>query len=168
MAINSKYIVKDLLDLLIPIITDPVKNVYPWQSFVIFKLLAYHKIPNRELQQHAKKLIIEYEQLNKAPEIAGACLYIASVESDAVELIKDSFNNGKFQSRITTRSALLCLQSIPTASLNPRQMDPLLIKIHETAYAKFTETNVAAPLIAAPPKISFKNITRDLPQFTSM
>ena len=168
MAIDSKYIGKDLLDLLIPIITDPVKNIYPWQSFVIFKLLAYHKIPDKELQQHAKKLIIEYEQLNKAPEIAGACLYIASVESDAVDLIKDSFNNGKFRSRITTRSAVLCLQSIAPTSLNPRHLDPLLIRIHETAYAKFIEKNIAAPLIAAPSKVSFKNITRDLPQFTSM
>jgi hypothetical protein len=168
MTLDKAYITTDLLDVLVPLITDRDKNIYQWQAYSIFKLLAYHKIQNANLLQYAKQLISSALGKERAPEVAGACLYLGSTEDTAVNLIKHAFSKGYFDSYISKRCAILCLQSIEPNNLPKNQMDDVLIEGHTQAYNKFIETGEQAPLIKGPAKLKIQNISRDLPQIISL
>ncbi|WP_367867103.1 reverse transcriptase domain-containing protein [Pedobacter sp. WC2423] len=167
MAIDKDYITKSLLDVLITSITDPGKNIYTWQSYSIFKLLAYHKITDPALLLYAEKLITNSQGTEKAPEVAGACIYFAALSPGAVSIIKRSFNKGFFNTYISQRSALLCLESVPQINLTA-ELDRGLKTVHQNAYVAFLTTGKKSDLVSGPGEIKLKDIPRDLPLFVSL
>mgnify|MGYP001554184081 CR=1 FL=1 len=105
--------------------------------------------------------------IEKAPVVAGACLYLASVDITSINLIKSAFNRGFFQSHLSKRCALICLQSIAPTELNISFLDAVDKEVHLQAFNKFTETG-EQPIVYGLPKLKVNQISRDLPQVISL
>ncbi|WDF78964.1 RNA-directed DNA polymerase [Mucilaginibacter sp. KACC 22773] len=167
LTVDRQYITNDLLAILIPLVINASKNIYTWQSYLILKLLAFHQVADTELQQFAQKIINHSQGVEKAPVVAGACLYLASVDTTSINLIKSSFNRGYFQSHLSKRCALICLQSIAPGDLNNSYLDAVDKEIHLKAYNKFTEFGKQS-FVYGLPKLKVNQISRDLPQIISL
>jgi len=167
LTVDRQYVTDDLLAILIPLVTNEEKNIYTWQSYLILKLLAFHKVTDTGLQQFAQKMINHSQGVERAPVVAGACLYLASVDTTSINLIKSSFNRGYFQSHLSKRCALICLQSIAPSDLNNSYLDAVDKEIHLKAYNKFAESGQQT-FVYGLPKLKVNQISRDLPQIISL
>lgn len=167
MTVDQNYITSELLNILISLITDDSRNIYPWQSYLTFKLLAYHKINDIALRAFAQQMIQSSQGIEKAPIVAGACIYLASVDADAVDLIKTSLNRGFFGTCLVKRCALICLQTVCPDQIGDANIDDVEREIHRQAYECIRAG--AEPLyVKGLPKLKINKISRDLPQVISL
>jgi len=168
MTIDASYITPELLQILVPLVMDDNRNIYPWQAYLILKLLAYHKIKHPALQDYAQKMVDNSQGIEKAPIVAGACLYFASVDDNAVEMIKTSLNKQFFRGQLAVRCALVCLQTVAPEQIANANIDIAERLIHEEAYRKYSEDNKQLAYVNGLPKLKINKISRDMPQIISL
>jgi len=168
MTVESDYITDKVIALIVPLVTNEEKNIYPWQAYQIFKLMAYHKIENNELKGYANNMVSQPHGPDKSPIVAGACLYLSTTDNNAIGTIKSALLRKHFMGQLANRCAMISLQSIAPSQLVGFPIDSTMAQIHKQAYEKYVEKGVIAPIVAGFPKLKINSISRDLPQIISL
>jgi len=168
MTVDGSYITPELLDIIVPLVTDENRNIYPWQSYLIFKLLGFHKITNPALQTFAQNMIVHSQGKEKEPVVAGACIYLSSVDANAVEIIKSSLIKKFFTGQLAKRCALICLQTVPPDQLTKANISDVERAIHAKAYQEYEAGGKDPLYVKGLPKLKINKISRDLPETISL
>jgi len=87
-------------------------NTYAFQTYLLWLLLAKHKINSTEVLEYAVRQIERNDETNK-PVIAGMLIYVCSVNAEyrriVIRKLEEQFTHGYFQNRI----ALITLRKFP-------------------------------------------------------
>jgi len=167
MTIQPNYLTNEVVALLVPLVIDPEKNIYPWQSFQILKLMAFHKIDNNELKNYANNIVSQPQSADKSPVVAGACLYLSTTDSNAIGTIKSALKRKYILGHLAKRCALIALQTVSPTEL-AGLMDITMTEIHNQAYEKYIGTGEITPIVLGFPKLRINKISRDLPEIISL
>lgn len=168
LAIEANYLTQDLIDIMAHIITDSERNIYPWQAYTIFKVLAYHKIKNIQLENYCKLLLLRDFASERAAEVGGACIYLAATDPHAIDAIKRAYNMGIFRTYFSQRCALLALQTISPTSLVYQNANSSLMLFHRKAYEQHQNEQKTPVYVSGLPKLNFNQIAKDLPGIISL
>ncbi len=168
MTVDKSYITLELLNILVPLVTDHARNIYPWQSYSILKLLAFHKIENAILQHFTQSLIVTSQGIEKGPVVAGACIYLTSVDVNAIEIIKASLNRRYFNGHLAIRCALICLQTVSPEQIKNSNISAVERDIHTKSYHEYAENGKEPMYIKGLSKLKINKMSRDLPQVISL
>lgn len=168
MTVDSSYITPDILNIMVTLVTDDDRNIYPWQSYLILNLLAYHKIKNPLLERFAHDIIVNSQGVQKGPLVAGACIYLTSVDTSAVDLIKVSLVKNFFSGHLAIRCALICLQTVAPDQIRNSNITDVEREIHKQAYHRYAVDGKEPVYVEGLPKLKINKISRDLPQVISL
>lgn len=102
----------------IEIVLEAKYNVYPWQGYHLWLLLAKHKIDNVKLRKYASNYLDSNDETSR-PTIAAMMIYMGTIDEDYRRVIlrkyNDGFTNGSnFQERI----ALIVLRAIESSDIS--------------------------------------------------
>jgi len=168
MAIDSSYLKDELLNVMCVLLTEEKKNVYSWQAYHIWKLLAFHRIVKPELQTQAFKIIDGFA-IKRAAEIGGAAIYLASTDLSkyADELVK-CFNSRviSLQDEFLKRCFVIALRTVSTQDLNfngDSRLQKMHFDLNAAEGSSTTNTEYVSPL----PSLRLNEVFRNLPDQVS-
>ncbi|MBI2471731.1 MAG: RNA-directed DNA polymerase [Planctomycetes bacterium] len=97
------------LDSIAELLSDDSKNIYGWQSYLLWQLLVTHRRDDSDLRKLAIRNI---KQKAKDPDIAGSALYLGACGAgkDRVFVAK---NFSSFSSHLIQRNALIAVHELP-------------------------------------------------------
>lgn len=115
---DKKYIPIRFWNEAIEIVLDIKYNVYPWQGYHLWLLLAKHKIDDVNLKKYASKYLDANDETS-IPVIAAMMIYMGTIDQDYRRVILRKYNEGfthgsNFQERI----ALIVLRAIDPSVIN--------------------------------------------------
>ncbi len=100
----------EVWDSVYEIITDDRYNIYSWQAYHLWLILAKHKFNSRELIKYAIESV-EKNDDTKRPIVASMLIYLCSVDENYRKILlrkfEENFTHGYFQNRL----ALITLRS---------------------------------------------------------
>lgn len=111
--LKSVELSKTHLDSIAEILADDSKNVYGWQSYLLWQCLVTHRRDDGELKKLAKRKIRQRVMAKpKDPDIAGSALYLGACggEDERVFVAK---NFSSFRSQLIQRNALIAVHELP-------------------------------------------------------
>lgn len=109
--IDPKLIKKKFWDEIVSIVTSEEYNIYPWQCYHLWFLLAKHKIEDQRLSRFASRYLDSNDDLRR-PVIAALLIYMGSVDERYRRVILEKYKRkgfivGHFQKRL----ALIALRN---------------------------------------------------------
>lgn len=143
--LSADLIEEEYLEDLKTFVLDPRFNIYTYQSYQIWLLLANHKCDNDELRQFAINQIQRDDQTN-GPSIAAMVIYMCSVDTNFHRVINRKLTDGRFKhSFFQSRLALIAQRKLDISSI-PIEMVHSSLK---TA-PRFTNTFKNKDLVLSP------------------
>ncbi len=117
-VLDKIYIPNRLWSEAIEIVLDIKYNVYPWQGYHLWLLLAKHKIDNVKLRKYASNYLDSKDETSR-PIIAAMMIYMGTIDQDYRRVILRKYNEGfthgsNFQERI----ALIVLRAIESSDIS--------------------------------------------------
>ncbi len=159
MSINSTYFTTELIDEIGYLLLEKNKNVYSWQAFHLWKLLAFHKIKRTNLLERAGIVVFDEHSNSRTAEIAAATLYISATGYNeyGARLLR-YFNSNQFSDDLLKRCFVIALRKVNSNELDFRD-DKELQRMH-----KELATNEEFPQYVSPlPPLKLSKILRNLP-----
>lgn len=133
MSLPREWITMDIWERLSDLVCDNKLNIYSWQTYHIWMLLAFHKYDTPLLKQYAL-VNIEKNNQTQLPAIAAMIIYLGTIDSNYRRIIlrkhTESFSLGYFQNRAT----LIALRGFEPILLENCQSHEKLIQAHNFLY----------------------------------
>lgn len=134
------------------------QNIYDWQSYLLWTLLAYHKFVDKDLIDFGME-VIDNPNPNKKAETSAVAIYLASVAKPYyISKIKTSFDESKFIDHYTQRNVLISMKKIHHGEFNENFMLPAHRGIMQIL------NNVKGDYIKQLPILKPEEIYSDLPK----
>lgn len=116
-VLDKTYIPNRFWNEAIEIVLDVKYNVYPWQGYHLWLLLAKHKIDDVKLRKYASNYLDSNDETSR-PIIAAMMIYMGTIDKDFRRVILRKYNEGfthgcNFQERI----ALIVLRAIESSEI---------------------------------------------------
>ncbi len=114
----------------IEIVLESKYNVYPWQGYHLWLLLAKHKIDNVELRKYASNYLDTNDETSR-PVIAAMMIYMGTIDLDYRRVILRKYNEGfTHSSNFQERIALIVLRAIETSEISSK--DAKVKAVHQS------------------------------------
>ncbi|SDB50266.1 P63C domain-containing protein [Flavobacteriaceae bacterium MAR_2010_188] len=132
--LSSEMVHNEFLPDLIPLVLDSRFNIFAYQNYQVWLLLAHHKCDVENLREFAIDQIERNDQTNEAG-IAAMIIYMCSVDPHYHRIINRKFTEGKYQhSYFQARLSLIAQRTLEISSIP-------VDKIHSTLKKAPTFTN---------------------------
>lgn len=128
--IPTETIQNDFLDLLKIIVLDDRYNIYAFQTYQIWLLLAKHKCDTKELRKYACEQIEKNDETNR-PVIASMILYMCSIDHGYRRVILRKFGEHFTHRYFQNRAALISLRAFPADIIDSKIIDKTLVHAHQ-------------------------------------
>lgn len=139
------------------------KNIYEWQEFHLWRILASHKYNNNELIVKSRKNITE--KLNIPPIIAGSILYLCSIgDNRDKKYVANEFKNLK--NFFVQRAALVGIKSLDYSTVIKPLVESHIVGSLKGCYKKLKD-DYKDQFIMIPKKLNYKDFYDELPDFIS-
>lgn len=130
--IDLKLIPESTWNEIIKIVTSEKYNIYTWQCYHLWLLLAKHKIKSPTLSNFASRFLDTNDDLSR-PVIAALMIYMGSIDENYRRIILDKYKKyefikGEFQKRL----ALITLRSFHTEDVCSE--NSLDTSVHKSLY----------------------------------
>lgn len=162
-AIDSQYLSASIWQRISETVLDVNKNIYEWQSYLIWHLMAHHRYSNPQALVSAR-LIVDQANASNKPGTAGAIIYLATMgEPHDKDKVLRSLRDDKFLDHLTRRSAVIALRKYDPNVIGSAIVDKSLMVAHATLHAENSDVHIAEL-----PKLRLKDIYRDLEEIQSL
>ncbi|MBK7809434.1 MAG: RNA-directed DNA polymerase [Saprospiraceae bacterium] len=111
--IDIKLIPVSTWDEIIEIVTNIKYNIYHWQCYHLWLMLAKHKIKDPKLSIYASKFLDSNDDLNR-PVIAALMIYMGSIDENYRRIVLGKFKNDFTDGYFQKRAALITLRNFHT------------------------------------------------------
>lgn len=101
----------------IEIVLDAKFNIYPWQGYHLWLLLAKHKIDDVNLRKYASNYLDSNDETSR-PIIAAMMIYMGTIDSDYRRVILRKYNEGFTHGNFQNRIALIVLRAIESSEVS--------------------------------------------------
>ncbi len=115
--LEAKYIPESFWSKAIEIVLNSKYNIYPWQCYHLWLLLAKHKIDDKKLRQYASNFLDSNDGTSR-PVIAAMMIYMGTIDIDYRRVIQRKYNDDFTQGNFQERVALIVLRSFESSDLS--------------------------------------------------
>lgn len=115
-VLDKSYIPNRFWSEAIEIVLDAKYNIYPWQGYHLWLLLAKHKIDDANLRKYASKYLDSNDETSR-PIIAALMIYMGTIDSDYRRVILRKYNEGFTHGNFQERIALIVLRAIESSEI---------------------------------------------------
>lgn len=144
MSLPYEWITDNIWKRLSELVSDNRLNIYCWQTYHIWMLLAFHKYETLHLKQYALKNIEKNNQ-TQLPAIAAMIIYLGTVDDNYKRIIlrkhSECFSIGYFQNRAT----LIALRGFNPILLENCRSHEKLTLAHKFLYRNKDKALVFSP-----------------------
>lgn len=124
--LSSDAVRKELMTGLIPLVLDSRFNIFAYQNYQVWLLLAHHKCDDESLREFAISQIEKNDQTNEAG-IASMIIYMCSVDPNFHRIINRKFLEGKYRhSYFQSRLSLIAQRNLEISSIPKDEIHPSL------------------------------------------
>ncbi|WP_027471487.1 RNA-directed DNA polymerase [Saccharicrinis fermentans] len=116
-VLDKKYISRKFWSEAIEIVLDAKFNIYPWQGYHLWLLLAKHKIDDVNLRKYASNYLDSNDETSR-PIIAAMMIYMGTIDSDYRRVILRKYNEGFTHGNFQDRIALIVLRAIDSSEVS--------------------------------------------------
>lgn len=115
--LDKNYISKRFWSEAVEIVLNPKFNIYPWQGYHLWLLLAKHKIDDVKLRKYASNYLDSNDEASR-PIIAAMMIYMGTIDSDYRRVILRKYNEGFTHGNFQNRIALIVLRAIESSEVS--------------------------------------------------
>ncbi|MFA5197859.1 MAG: RNA-directed DNA polymerase [Patescibacteria group bacterium] len=146
---------------LVKIMLDREKNIYSWQSYLLWQLFVAHKYSNTKLINLAKQIV---KGTKSVPLLSGALLYLGACGSaeDRVYLAK---RFKKLKHYITQRNGMIAIHELPYAPHIRDKVQPFVRADIRGTYRALQDASLRGNYFIPLEPINITELYRDLPEY---
>lgn len=115
--IDKSFIPQRFWSEAIETVLDAKYNIYPWQGYHLWLLLAKHKIDDPNLRKYASNYLDANDETSK-PIIAAMMIYMGTIDNDYRRVILRKYNEGFTHGNFQKRIALIVLRAIESSEIS--------------------------------------------------
>src|SRR5690606_33949524 len=143
--LDSEMVEKNFFRQLILLVLDGRFNIFAYQNYLDWLLLAYHKLYDKRLREFAINQIEKSDQTNEAG-VSEMIIYMCSIDRNFDRVINRKFSEGKYShSYFQSRLALIAQRKLETTSIPKVHIHPTL-----TSAPLFTNSFKNKDLVPSP------------------